>query len=52
MAGKFGVDSVLEDIADALFNGRLPDDWGLLTPDTCKSLATWIIHLQVAFSMH
>lgn len=49
MAGKISMDAILEDIAGSLFNGQLPDDWRLLTPDTCKSLATWMDQLQVRF---
>lgn len=47
LAGEIGMDSVLDGIANSLFNGQLPDDWRNLAPATCKQLGDWIEHLQV-----
>lgn len=45
LAGEIGMDVVLDNIATALFNGQIPDNWRALAPDTCKSLSSWMIHL-------
>lgn len=41
------MDAALDDIADALLNQRLPDNWRKLAPETCMQLAAWLNHLQV-----
>lgn len=45
LAGEIGMDVVLENIANSLFNGQISDNWRALAPDTCKSLSSWITHL-------
>ncbi|XP_062558011.1 dynein axonemal heavy chain 10 isoform X2 [Armigeres subalbatus] len=45
LAGEIGMDTVLDGIANSLFNGQLPDDWRNLGPATCKQLGDWIEHL-------
>uniref|UniRef100_A0A182NRZ8 AAA+ ATPase domain-containing protein n=1 Tax=Anopheles dirus TaxID=7168 RepID=A0A182NRZ8_9DIPT len=45
LAGEIGMDAVLDNVAHALFNGQLPDDWRKLAPATCKQLGDWIEHL-------
>uniref|UniRef100_A0A8W7PMI7 AAA+ ATPase domain-containing protein n=1 Tax=Anopheles coluzzii TaxID=1518534 RepID=A0A8W7PMI7_ANOCL len=48
LAGEIGMDAVLDNVAHALFNGQLPDDWRKLAPATCKQLGDWIEHLLIA----
>lgn len=45
LAGEIGMDIVLDNIANSLFNGQIPDDWRKLAPDTCKPLSNWMDHL-------
>ncbi|XP_058981464.1 dynein axonemal heavy chain 10-like [Musca domestica] len=46
IAGEIGMDNILDNIANSLFNGLLPSDWRKLAPDTCKQLGSWMEHLQ------
>lgn len=46
LAGEIGMDVVLDNIANSLFNGQIPDDWRKLAPDTCKPLSSWMDHLN------
>jgi dynein heavy chain, axonemal len=45
LAGEIGMDASLDSIADALFKGKIPDEWRSLAPDTCKPLSSWMEHL-------
>jgi dynein heavy chain, axonemal len=46
LSGEIGMDSQLDNISSSLFNGRIPDDWRKLAPDTCKPLSSWMDHLN------
>lgn len=46
LAGEIGMDLKLDNIATSIFNGQIPDDWRKLAPDTCKSLSSWMEHLN------
>jgi dynein heavy chain, axonemal len=46
LAGEIGMDVNLDNIATSIFNGQIPDDWRKLCPDTCKSLSSWMEHLN------
>ncbi|KAH8417458.1 hypothetical protein KR222_000260 [Zaprionus bogoriensis] len=46
IAGEIGMDNVLDNIANSLFNGLLPAVWSKLAPATCKQLASWLEHLK------
>jgi dynein heavy chain len=46
LAGEIGIDAVLDNMADSLFNGQLPDMWKKLAPDTCKRLGPWMDHFE------
>lgn len=48
IAGEIGMDQVLDNIANSLFNGLLPAVWSKLAPATCKQLASWLEHLKVS----
>ncbi|CAD7085089.1 unnamed protein product [Hermetia illucens] len=45
IAGEIGMDSVLDNISNSLFNGQLPNEWRKLAPATCKQLGSWMDHL-------
>merc|ERR1712183_271734 len=42
LRGEIGMNSNLDDLAAALFNGLLPDAWRKLTPQTEKKLGSWM----------
>jgi dynein heavy chain len=44
LAGEIGMSEALEDVGNALFNGRLPQLWRALAPETQKSLGSWMAH--------
>ncbi|XP_076621651.1 dynein heavy chain at 89D [Colletes latitarsis] len=46
IAGEIGMDTLLESIATALYNGVLPKEWARLAPDTRKNLAGWMEHFE------
>lgn len=47
------MDATLDEIAEALLNQRLPDNWRKLAPETCMQLAAWLNHLQVhSYAFH
>ncbi|XP_064550918.1 dynein axonemal heavy chain 10 [Drosophila montana] len=46
IAGEIGMDNILDNIANSLFNGLLPASWAKLAPATCKQLASWLEHLK------
>lgn len=47
LAGEAGMDNTLDNIANSLFNGFIPNDWRNLAPATCKPLGDWMEHLEV-----
>ncbi|XP_051175007.1 dynein axonemal heavy chain 10 [Leptopilina boulardi] len=46
IAGEIGMDAVLDDISNSLYNGTLPKEWAKLAPDTKKNLAGWMDHFE------
>lgn len=46
IAGEIGMDTTLDNISVALYNGVLPKEWLRLAPDTRKNLANWMDHFQ------
>ncbi|EDV22455.1 uncharacterized protein TRIADDRAFT_50643 [Trichoplax adhaerens] len=44
--GEIGMSHELDDVASALYNGRIPQVWRNLAPATLKSLGNWIIHFM------
>ncbi|KAJ9576559.1 hypothetical protein L9F63_025546 [Diploptera punctata] len=46
LVGEIGMDSMLENVANSLFNGQLPAIWRKLAPPTCKSLGAWMEHFR------
>ncbi|XP_055909296.1 LOW QUALITY PROTEIN: dynein axonemal heavy chain 10 [Eupeodes corollae] len=45
LAGETGMDNMLDEIANSLYNGKLPSYWANLAPATCKQLGGWMEHL-------
>lgn len=41
------MDDKLENIAQSIFAGRVPQHWSALAPETRKCLGDWIKHLKV-----
>lgn len=46
LAGEIGMDASLDSIADSLYKGKIPNEWRKLAPDTCKTLSSWMVHLN------
>nr|XP_034180267.1 dynein heavy chain 10, axonemal [Osmia lignaria] len=46
VAGEIGMDTTLESISTAVYNGVLPKQWAKLAPDTKKTLAGWMEHFE------
>lgn len=44
IAGEVGMDPVLDNIANGLYNGLLPASWEKLAPATRKPLGSWMNH--------
>jgi dynein heavy chain len=44
LVGEIGMSDVLDALGDALFNGRFPDMYRRLAPDTEKPLGSWMGH--------
>jgi len=44
LLGEIGMDSVLESMSMSLYNGRIPDVWTKLAPQTNKNLGAWTGH--------
>lgn len=42
--GDIGMSDALEDVGNALYNGRLPSMWRSLAPETQKGLGSWMSH--------
>uniref|UniRef100_A0A8C2AJS1 Dynein heavy chain 10, axonemal-like n=1 Tax=Cyprinus carpio TaxID=7962 RepID=A0A8C2AJS1_CYPCA len=40
------INTTLDEVARALFNGQIPVIWRKLAPDTLKSLGNWMIHFK------
>ena len=45
-AGEMGMNDMLEQISDAIFNGFLPKFWAKLAPPTEKKLGSWMVHFS------
>lgn len=52
LAGEIGMDTVLDAAALALYNNQIPTNWRKLAPDTCKTLSSWMDHLQKRASQY
>jgi len=44
IAGEVGMDPVLDNVSNSLYNGMVPDSWVKLAPATRKPLGSWINH--------
>lgn len=46
LVGEIGMSDVLDALGDALFNGRFPEMYRRLTPETEKKLGSWMQHFD------
>ena len=46
LVGEIGMSDVLDALGDALFNGRFPNLYRRLAPDTEKPLGSWMQHFS------
>jgi dynein heavy chain len=46
LKGIVGMSNELDDLAESLFHGKLPDMWRKLAPQTEKGLGGWMTHFQ------
>ena len=46
LSGEIGMSDALEDVGNSLFNGRIPQLWRNLAPETQKPLGSWMTHFQ------
>lgn len=44
LKGEIGMTQALDDIGTAMYNGRLPDVWAKISPQTEKPLGSWMEH--------
>uniref|UniRef100_A0A1A8GI94 Dynein, axonemal, heavy chain 10 n=1 Tax=Nothobranchius korthausae TaxID=1143690 RepID=A0A1A8GI94_9TELE len=52
LAGEVGMSSELDEVARALFNGRIPAIWKKLAPETQKSLGNWMSHFKRRYEQY
>lgn len=52
LLGEMGMSNELDEVANALFNGLLPETWRNLAPKTQKSLGSWMIHFQRRYEQY
>ncbi|RYY31400.1 hypothetical protein EON62_06415, partial [archaeon] len=50
--GEIGMSDALEDVGSALFNGRIPQLWRNLSPETQKPLGSWMLHFQARYAQY
>lgn len=52
IAGEVGMDAVLDNVANSLYNGLIPDAWTKLAPATRKPLGSWINYFLRRFQQY
>jgi dynein heavy chain, axonemal len=52
LSGEIGFSSQLEELATAIFNGKLPAMWARLNPATEKSLGSWMMWFQQRYRQY
>ena len=52
LRGEIGMSEKLDELANALFNGVLPQSWRALAPQTGKSLGSWMLHFDKRFKQY
>lgn len=50
LKGEIGMSAQLDQIANSLYNGAIPEYWRTLTPQTTKSLPSWMSYMEQRFS--
>ncbi|KAJ3321068.1 Dynein heavy chain 10, axonemal [Boothiomyces sp. JEL0866] len=52
LKGEIGMSAKLDELANALFNGVLPNSWRSLAPQTEKGLGGWMIHFEKRYQQY
>lgn len=52
LLGEIGMSAELEDLANSLFNGFLPQMWATLAPETLKNLVNWMDHFNRRYNQY
>jgi dynein heavy chain len=52
IAGEVGMDAVLDNVSNCLYNGLIPETWLKLAPATRKPLGSWINHFFRRFHQY
>ncbi|KAJ3039942.1 Dynein heavy chain 10, axonemal [Rhizophlyctis rosea] len=52
LKGEIGMSAKLDELANSLFNGALPNLWRSLAPQTEKGLGSWMLHFERRFQQY
>ncbi|ORX45970.1 hypothetical protein BCR36DRAFT_332447 [Piromyces finnis] len=52
LKGEIGMSQKLDEIANSLFDGILPDMWRNLAPQTEKKLGSWMLHFKKRYNQY
>jgi dynein heavy chain len=52
LKGEIGMSQKLDEIANSLYNGSLPDMWRNLAPQTEKKLGSWMNHFKKRYNQY
>ena len=52
LKGEIGMSTKLDDLANSIFNGGLPQIWAQLAPQTQKNLGSWMQHFDRRFQQY
>jgi len=52
LLGVIGMSAALDDLASALFNGFVPEDWKIKAPQTKKGLVSWVDHFHRRYKQY
>lgn len=50
--GEIGMSETLEELGTSLFNGKLPQSWRTMCPDTQKPLGAWMSHFAARLAQY
>jgi len=52
LKGEIGMSAALEDLGNAMFNGKLPGQWAKAAPQNLKPLGSWMEHYTSRFEQY
>ncbi|KAJ3299892.1 Dynein heavy chain 10, axonemal [Borealophlyctis nickersoniae] len=52
LKGEIGMSAKLDELANSIFNGTLPNLWRGLAPQTEKGLGSWMLHFERRFQQY